>query len=73
MNLKNNEEKSFLYSFTTLDVNIRGCEYCRSIVVVDGIHCKSTSEGTMLIESTLDSGGMLLFCVRMNLIQVTII
>ncbi|WMV55519.1 hypothetical protein MTR67_048904 [Solanum verrucosum] len=43
-----------------LDASIRGWEYCRPIVVVDGIHLKSTYEGTMLIASTLDPRGHIL-------------
>ncbi|KAG5617579.1 hypothetical protein H5410_017403 [Solanum commersonii] len=39
-----------------LDASIRGWEYCRPIVVMDGTHLKSTYEGTMLIASTLDPG-----------------
>jgi len=57
VNYKKTDENHFLYSFTALDASIRGWEYCRPIVVVDGTHLKSTYEGTMLIASTLDPGG----------------
>ena len=57
VNYKKTDDNRFLYSFTALDASIRGWEYCRPIVVVDGTHLKSTYEGTMLIASTLDSGG----------------
>ncbi|XP_049353825.1 protein FAR1-RELATED SEQUENCE 4-like [Solanum verrucosum] len=60
VNYKKTDENHFLYSFTALDASIRGWEYCRPIVVVDGTHLKSTYEGTMLIASTLDPGGHIL-------------
>ncbi|KAH0639443.1 hypothetical protein KY285_036029 [Solanum tuberosum] len=46
-----------MLSIHALDASIRGWEYCRPILVVDGTHLKSTYEGTMLIASTLDPGG----------------
>ncbi|KAK6777443.1 hypothetical protein RDI58_024160 [Solanum bulbocastanum] len=57
---KKTDENHFLYSFVALDASIRGWDYCRPIVVVDGTHLKSTYEGTMLIASTLDPGGHIL-------------
>ncbi|KAH0679218.1 hypothetical protein KY284_020303 [Solanum tuberosum] len=54
VNLKKTEENHLLYLFSALDASIRGWEYFRSIMVVDGTHLKSTYEGTMLIASTLD-------------------
>ncbi|XP_059292530.1 uncharacterized protein LOC132045988 [Lycium ferocissimum] len=53
-------EDHFLYAFVALEPCIRGWEYCRPIVVIDGTHLKSTYEGTKLIASTLDLGGIIL-------------
>ncbi|XP_060201958.1 uncharacterized protein LOC132630394 [Lycium barbarum] len=54
--LEKTEEDRFLYTFVALEACIRGWEYCRPIVVVDGTHLKSTYKGTMLIACTLDPG-----------------
>ncbi|XP_049403606.1 uncharacterized protein LOC125867224 [Solanum stenotomum] len=51
---------TYMQAWRALDASIRGWEYCRPIVVVDGTHLKSTYEGTMLIASTLDPGGHIL-------------
>lgn len=59
VSLKKEDEDRFLYAFIALDACIRGWEYCRPIVVVDRTHLKSTYEGTMLISSTLDLGGII--------------
>ncbi|KAH0701780.1 hypothetical protein KY285_016058 [Solanum tuberosum] len=48
---------TYMQAWRALDASIRGWEYCRPIVVVDGTHLKSTYEDTMLIASTLDLGG----------------
>ncbi|XP_059277727.1 uncharacterized protein LOC132031860 [Lycium ferocissimum] len=58
--LEKTEEDRFLYTFVALEACIRGWEYCRPIVVVDGTHLKSTYKGTMLIACTLDPGGSIL-------------
>ncbi|XP_060212179.1 uncharacterized protein LOC132639773 [Lycium barbarum] len=58
--LEKTEEDRFLYTFVALEDCIRGWEYCRPIVVVDGTHLKSTYKGTMLIACTLDPGGSIL-------------
>ncbi|XP_060210368.1 uncharacterized protein LOC132637273 [Lycium barbarum] len=60
VSLEKTAEDRFLYAFVALEPCIRGWEYCRPIVVVDGTHLKSTYEGTMLIASTLDPGGSIL-------------
>ncbi|XP_060206278.1 uncharacterized protein LOC132633916 [Lycium barbarum] len=60
VSLEKTAEDRFLYAFVALELCIRGWEYCRPIVVVDGTHLKSTYEGTMLIASTLDPGGSIL-------------
>ncbi|XP_060195013.1 uncharacterized protein LOC132624218 [Lycium barbarum] len=54
------KRKTVLYTFIALEACIRGWEYCKPIVVVDGTHLKSTYNGTMLIACTLDPGGSLL-------------
>ncbi|XP_060183238.1 uncharacterized protein LOC132613214 [Lycium barbarum] len=58
--LEKTEEDRFLYTFVALEACIRGWEYCRPIVVVDGTHLKSTYKGTMLIACTLNPGGSIL-------------
>ncbi|KAM3361319.1 hypothetical protein P3S68_016173 [Capsicum galapagoense] len=57
---KKTEKNRFLYAFVALDASIRGWEYCRPIVVVDGAALKSLYGGTMLTASTLDPGGHIL-------------
>lgn len=57
VNLMKIDNDRFLYCFVALDASIRSWEYCPPIIVVDGMHIRSTFEGTMLIASTLDPGG----------------
>ncbi|XP_049397384.1 uncharacterized protein LOC125861562 [Solanum stenotomum] len=56
----------YMQAWRALDSNIRGWEYCRPIVLVDGTHLKSTYEGTMLIASTLDPRGHMCFVSDRN-------
>ncbi|KAM3232734.1 hypothetical protein P3L10_018093 [Capsicum annuum] len=58
--LKKRDEDLFLYAFVALDACIRGWEYCRPIMVIDGTHLRSTYEGTMLTSTTSDAGGHIL-------------
>ncbi|PHU15306.1 Cinnamoyl-CoA reductase 1 [Capsicum chinense] len=62
--LKKTDEDLFLYAFIALDACIRGWEYCRPIMVIDGTHLRSTYEGTMLTSTTSDAGGPL--CIVLN-------
>ena len=60
LKIKRNEDDTFLYAFVALEACIRGWEYYRSIVVVDGVALKCSYGGTMLTASTLDPGGKIL-------------
>ncbi|XP_010327591.2 uncharacterized protein [Solanum lycopersicum] len=60
LKIKRNEGDTFLYAFVALESCIRGWEYCRPIVVVDGVTLKCSYGGTMLTASTLDPGGHIL-------------
>ncbi|XP_075077962.1 uncharacterized protein LOC142164251 [Nicotiana tabacum] len=52
--LKKTADECFLYAFVALCTSIRGWEYCRPVVVVDGTFLKSTYRGIMLTTSTMD-------------------
>ncbi|KAH0721559.1 hypothetical protein KY284_006589 [Solanum tuberosum] len=54
LSLKRKEGESFLYAFVALEACIRGWEYCRPVVVVDGEALRGTYGGTMLTASTMD-------------------
>nr|XP_025884778.1 uncharacterized protein LOC112940733 [Solanum lycopersicum] len=60
LKIKRNEDDTFLYAFFALEACIKGWEYCRPIVVVDGAALKCSYGGTMLTASTLDPGGKIL-------------
>ena len=60
LKIKRNEGDTFLFAFVALEACIRGWEYCRPIVVVDGAALKCSYGGTMLTASTLDPGGKIL-------------
>ncbi|XP_049364122.1 uncharacterized protein LOC125828842 [Solanum verrucosum] len=60
LSLKRKEGESFLYVFVALEVCIRGWEYCRLVVVVDGVALRGTYGGTMLTASTMNPGGHIL-------------
>lgn len=57
LKIKRKEADKFLYAFVALEACIRGWEYCRPIVVVDGAGLKCSYGSTMLTASTIDSGG----------------
>ncbi|XP_019255305.1 PREDICTED: uncharacterized protein LOC109233907 [Nicotiana attenuata] len=60
VNLKNTEDDCFLYAFVVLGTSIKGWEYCRPVVVVDGTFLKSTYRGMMLTASTMDATSSIL-------------
>ena len=60
LKIKRKEADKFLYAFVALEACIRGWEYCRPIVVVDGAALKCSYGCTMLTASTLNPGGKLL-------------
>ncbi|KAH0699024.1 hypothetical protein KY284_013239 [Solanum tuberosum] len=64
---------TYMQAWRALDASIRGWEYCRPIVVVDGTHLKSTYEGTMLIASTLDPGGTVYTITATRLVRASTI
>ena len=51
------EDDHFLYAFLALFTSIKGWEYCRPIVVVDGTFLKGAYKGTLLTANTLDAAG----------------
>ncbi|XP_060190841.1 uncharacterized protein LOC132620161 [Lycium barbarum] len=53
-------ENEFLYVFIALYAFIKGFDYCRPIVVVDGSHLKTPYNGTFVLASTLDGAGNIL-------------
>ncbi|XP_070004798.1 uncharacterized protein [Nicotiana sylvestris] len=60
VNLKKTEDVFFLYAFVVLSTSIKGWEYCRPVVVVDGTFLKSAYKGIMLTASTMDAAGSIL-------------
>ncbi|KAH0751909.1 hypothetical protein KY290_005172 [Solanum tuberosum] len=54
LSLKRKEGESFLYAFVALEACIRGWEYCRPVVMVDGVALRGTYGGTMFTASTMD-------------------
>ncbi|KAH0713111.1 hypothetical protein KY289_009070 [Solanum tuberosum] len=58
LSLEKIEDNRFLFAFVALEASIRGWEYCKPVVVVDGAHLKCSYGGTILIASTLDPGEM---------------
>ncbi|XP_055826278.1 uncharacterized protein LOC129894621 [Solanum dulcamara] len=58
--LHKSEDDHFLYAFVALFTSIKGWEYCRPIVVVDGTFLKGVYKGTMLTANTLDAVGSIL-------------
>ncbi|KAK6793887.1 hypothetical protein RDI58_007340 [Solanum bulbocastanum] len=58
--LHKSEDDRFLYSFVALFTSIKGWEYCRPIVVVDGTFIKGACKGTLLTANTLDVAGSIL-------------
>ncbi|XP_075087597.1 uncharacterized protein LOC142169608 [Nicotiana tabacum] len=53
--LQKTVDECFLYALVALNISIRGWEYCRPIVIVDGTFLKSAYRGTMLTASTRDA------------------
>ncbi|KAH0773554.1 hypothetical protein KY290_010691 [Solanum tuberosum] len=58
--LHKSEDDRFLYAFVALFTSIKGWEYCRPIVVVDGTFLKGAYKGTLLTANTLDAAGSIL-------------
>ncbi|XP_050222285.1 protein FAR1-RELATED SEQUENCE 5-like [Mercurialis annua] len=64
--LKISEGNTFQSVFIALNASIKGWNFCRPVIVVDGTFLKSTYGGTLLTASIQDSGGKifpLAFCV----------
>ncbi|XP_009627897.1 uncharacterized protein [Nicotiana tomentosiformis] len=53
--LQKTDDDCFLYAFVALSTSIKGWEYCRPVVVVDGTFLKSAYRGIMLTTSTMDA------------------
>ena len=60
LKIERKEGDKFLYAFIALEACIRGWEYCRPIVVVDGAGLKCSYGGTMLTASKMNLGGIFL-------------
>ncbi|XP_049354645.1 uncharacterized protein LOC125819221 [Solanum verrucosum] len=56
--MQKNEEDEFMYMFVALRQLIRGFDYCKPIVVVDGAHLGGAYKGTFVSASTLDGAGI---------------
>ncbi|KAH0709998.1 hypothetical protein KY284_011425 [Solanum tuberosum] len=54
------EENKFMYLFISLRPLMRGFDYCRPVVVVDGAHLGGSYKGTFVSASTLDGAGCIL-------------
>ncbi|XP_050225506.1 uncharacterized protein LOC126674981 [Mercurialis annua] len=66
VDLQTAEGNKFKYVFMALDASIKGWNFCRPVIVVDGTFLKSNYGGTLLTASTQDGGGKifpLAFCV----------
>ncbi|XP_070011592.1 protein FAR1-RELATED SEQUENCE 4-like [Nicotiana sylvestris] len=55
--LEKTDDGSFLYLFVAIYALIKGWEYCKPIVVVDGSFLKSTYRGTIITASAQDDAG----------------
>lgn len=51
-----------MYQFIDLRLLIRGFNYCRPVVVVDGAHLGGAYKCTFLSISILDEAGLYFFC-----------
>ncbi|XP_019265920.1 PREDICTED: protein FAR-RED IMPAIRED RESPONSE 1-like [Nicotiana attenuata] len=60
VSLKKTEEDLFMYAFIALYPSIKGWQYFKPVVVVDGTFLKLTYRGTLLIASTQDPAGNIL-------------
>ncbi|XP_019259015.1 PREDICTED: protein FAR1-RELATED SEQUENCE 4-like [Nicotiana attenuata] len=60
VNLKKTEEDLFMYAFVALYPSIKGWQYCKPVVVVEGTFLESAYRGTLLIASTQDPAGNIL-------------
>ncbi|XP_075101629.1 uncharacterized protein LOC107789742 [Nicotiana tabacum] len=58
--LHKSENGCFLYVYVSLYASIKGLEYCRPIMVVEGSFLKSTYKGTILTACTHDGAGKIL-------------
>ncbi|KAG5616414.1 hypothetical protein H5410_016238 [Solanum commersonii] len=56
--MQKTEEDEFMYLFVALRPLIRGFDYCRPIVVVDGAHLSGAYKGTFVSASTLNGACM---------------
>ena len=56
--MQKTEEYEFMYLLVALRPFIRGFNYCRSIVVVDGAHLSGAYKGTFVSASILDGAGI---------------
>ncbi|XP_016575845.1 uncharacterized protein LOC107873496 [Capsicum annuum] len=53
-------DNEFKYLFIVLHPMIRGFEFCRPVVVVDGTHLSGPYQETFVSESTLDGAGIII-------------
>ena len=65
------EEDEFMYMIVALTPFIRGFNYCRPIVVVDGAHLSGVYKGTFVSASILDGTSMYFFCNCYVFVYVT--
>ena len=55
--LKTNEDNTFMYLFMALHASIKGWQHCLPVIVIDGTFLKSKFGGTVLIAATQDAVG----------------
>ncbi|XP_070020445.1 uncharacterized protein LOC142180943 [Nicotiana tabacum] len=55
--LRKSDEEHFMYAFVALYASIKGWEFCKPIVVVDGSFLKATYRGMLLTACSQDAGG----------------
>ena len=70
--MQKTEEDEFMYLLVALGPFIRGFNYCRSIVVVDGAHLSGAYKGTFVSASILDGTSMYFFVIFMCLYMLRI-
>ncbi|CAH9058283.1 unnamed protein product [Cuscuta europaea] len=66
LEIKVNEDNTFLYAFMAINASIQGWKFCRPVMVVDGTFLTGRYGGTLLTASTQDACGKifpLAFCV----------
>ena len=67
--MKKTDENQFLYLFISLFPFIKGFEFCKPIVVVDGSHLRGTYNGVFVSASTVDGAGIRMIIYTLCLVD----